>query len=119
MLTVRPTVKDRRWGSQTITPITQSFCNVGAQFISLTGFSGSRATATLPDVVYKNVPGRSGGAGAEDLVYWSGELASGSASQGALAYTPLDSTHTFRADKAFRFIAESPGNNICSRDSGH
>ena len=92
---------------------------VGAQFSSLTGFSGSRATATLSDVVHKNVPGRSGGAGAESLVYWSGELASGSASQGALGYTLLDSTHTFRGDKAFGFVAELPGNKICSRDSGH
>ena len=99
-------------GGLSINQIAESFYSAGVQFSSLTGFNSSMSNVDFVNVVYKNVLGRTGGADAQGLAYWSGELASGNASRGSLVSTILDSAHTFKGDAAFGFVADLLDNKI-------
>ena len=70
------------------------------------------SNAAFVNVVYKNVLGRADGADAQGLAYWSGKLADGSASRGALVSTILDSAHTFKGDASFGYVADLVDNKI-------
>jgi serralysin len=58
------------------------------------------------------VLGRSDGADAEGLAYWTGELASGRASNGSLVSTILNSAHTFKGDATYGWVANLLDNKL-------
>ena len=95
-----------------INPIADSFYGVGVQYTSLTGFSSTMTNADFVNLVYRNVLGRTGGADASGLAYWTGELASGHASHGSLVSTILDSAHTFKGDPVWGWVANLLDNKI-------
>ena len=92
-------------GGMGIDTITQAFYSAGVQYAALTGFSATMTNADFVNVVYRNVLGRTGGADAGGLAYWSGELESGRASRGSLVSTILDSAHTFKGDATWGWVA--------------
>ena len=96
----------QKTGGLSVDQIAESFYSAGVQFSSLTGFSSTMSNAAFVNVVYKNVLGRADGADAQGLAYWSGKLADGSASRGALVSTILDSAHTFKGDASFGYVAD-------------
>ena len=99
-------------GGQTIYQIAESFYSAGVQFSNLTGFSSTMSNTAFVNVVYKNVLGRADGGDAQGVAYWSGKLADGSASRGALVSTILDSAHTYKGDASFGYVADLLDNKI-------
>ncbi len=97
---------------QSINQIAGSFYNAGIQYSSLTGFSAGMSNADFVNVIYKNVLGRSEGADAGSLAYWSAELASGRATHGSLVSTILSSAHTFKGDATWGWVANLLGNKL-------
>jgi subtilisin-like proprotein convertase family protein len=97
---------------QSVTQIAEAFYNAGVQYSSLTGFSAGMSNATFVNVIYKNVLGRSDGADAEGLAYWTGELASGRASNGSLVNTILNSAHSFKGDATYGWVANLLDNKL-------
>ncbi len=102
----------QKTGGLSVDQIAESFYSAGVQFSSLTGFSSTMGNAAFVNVVYKNVLGRPDGADAQGLAYWSGKLADGSASRGALVSTILDSAHTFKGNASFGYVADLLDNKI-------
>ncbi len=92
--------------------IAEAFYNAGVQYSSLTGFSATMSNADFINVIYHNVLGRSEGADADGLAYWSGELASGRATHGSLVSTILSSAHTFKGDPTWGWVADLLDNKI-------
>ncbi len=97
---------------QSINQIAESFYNAGIHYSSLTGFSAGMTNADFVNVIYKNVLGRSEGADAGGLAYWSAELASGRASHGSLVSSILSSAHTFKGDPTWGWVANLLGNKL-------
>ena len=95
-----------------INQIAESFYSAGAQYTSLTGFSSTMTNADFVNVIYRNVLGRTAGADADGLAYWTGELASGRASRGSLVSTMLDSAHTFQNNPTWGWVANLLDNKI-------
>ena len=97
---------------QSINQIADSFYNAGVQFSSLTGFTATMSNADFVNVIYRNVLGRKDGADAGGLAYWTGKLADGSATRGALVSTILDSAHTYKGDATYGYVADLLDNKI-------
>ena len=97
---------------QSINQIAESFYNAGVQYSSLTGFSSGMSNADFVNVVYSNVLGRSDGADAGGLAYWTGELDSGHATHGTLVSTILSSAHTYKGDATWGWVADLLDNKI-------
>jgi hypothetical protein len=64
------------------------------------------------NVVYRNVLGRQGGADAEGLAYWTGELTNGRATRGTLVNSILESAHTFKGNATYGYVADLLDNKI-------
>jgi hypothetical protein len=107
---------DQFKGGQSINQIAEAFYSAGVQYSSLTGFSATMSNADFVNVVYKNVLGRSEGADAEGLAYWSGALANGSATHGSLVSSILGSAHTFKGDAKWGWVADLLDNKVAVAD---
>jgi len=103
---------DQIAAGKSIDQIAESFYEAGVQNSSLTGMSAGMADADFVNLVYKNVLGRSEGADAEGLGYWSGELASGRASHGSLVSSILDSAHSYKGHAEWGHVANLLDNKI-------
>lgn len=91
---------------QSISQIADTFYNAGVQYSSLTGFTATMSNADFVNIIYKNVLGRKDGADAGGLAYWTGKLADGSATRGALVSTILDSAHSYKGDATYGYVAD-------------
>ena len=85
--------------------IADSFYAAAAQYPQ-TGYSVSMTSADFVNLVYRNVLGRTSGADADGLKYWTGALASGAQGRGALVTTILASAHTFKGDATWGWVAD-------------
>ena len=101
---------------QTINQIAESFYSAGVQNPSLTGYSSTMSNDDFVNVLYKNVLGRTSGAEAEGLAYWSNALADGSCSRGSLVTSILSSAHTFKGNAAWGWVADLLDNKIAVAD---
>lgn len=97
---------------QTVNQIAESFYAAGVQYSSLTGYSSTMTNADFVNTVYRNVLGRSEGADADGLAYWTGELTSGRESHGSLVSTILDSAHSFKGNATWGWVADLLDNKI-------
>lgn len=95
-----------------INGIAEAFYNAGVFYSDLTGFSSSMSNADFVNVVYRNVLGRSEGADADGLAFWSGALARGEATHGSLVSAILDSAHTFKGNATWGWVADLLDNKI-------
>ena len=91
---------------QSINSIAESFYIAGVQAGDLTGYKANMSNEDFVNVVYKNVLGRSDGADAEGLAYWSDALTSGQETRGSLVSTILYSAHTFKGDVTYGWVAD-------------
>ncbi|OWW18991.1 DUF4214 domain-containing protein [Noviherbaspirillum denitrificans] len=103
-------------GGLSIKQIAESFYSAGVQFSSLTGFSANMSDAAFINVVYKNVLGRSDGADAGGLDYWTKALASGAETKGTLVSSILSSAHTFKGDATWGWVANLLDNKAAVAD---
>ena len=94
------------------TQIAESFYGVGVQYTSLTGFSSTMTTTDFINVVYRNVLGRTGGADAGGLDYWTQKLTSGEDTRGSLVSKILDAAHTYKGDATYGWVANLLDNKI-------
>lgn len=97
---------------QKISQIAESFFKAGTMYTSLTGYSVNMSDADFINTIYKNTLGRAGGADADGLKYWQGELASGRASHGSLAIAILNSAHDSKGNTQWGFVADLLDNKI-------
>ena len=98
-------------GASTI-QIAESFYSVGIQYTALTGFSATMTTTDFINVVYRNVLGRTDGADAGGLQYWTDKLTSGKETRGSLVSTILDAAHTYKGDATYGWVANLLDNKI-------
>ncbi|MBC3881573.1 S8 family serine peptidase [Undibacterium sp. LX40W] len=97
---------------KTINQIADTFYTIGVQFSNLTGYRANMSNAEFINIVYKNVLGRTDGADAGGLAYWTGKLIDGTATRGSLVSTILDAAHTFKGDTNFGWVANLLDNKI-------
>lgn len=97
---------------QSINQIAIAFYNAGVANSATTGYSPTMSNADFVNTVYKNVLGRSTGADAGGLAYWTGQLASGSATRGSLVASILDSVHAFKGDTTWGWVADLLDNKV-------
>lgn len=107
---------DQFKGGLSINQIAESFYSAGVQYASLTGFSSTMSNEDFVNVVYRNVLGRTSGADAGGLAYWSAALANGTESRGSLVSTILDSAHSFKGDGTWGWVADLLDNKILVAD---
>ncbi|ROZ61553.1 DUF4214 domain-containing protein [Ramlibacter sp. WS9] len=86
--------------------IADAFYQAGVAHSALTGYSASMGNADFVNVVYRNVLGRSEGADAEGLAFWTQGLDSGVESRGTLVTSILASAHTFKGNAQFGWVAD-------------
>lgn len=97
---------------QSLAKIAESFYGAGLAFSAITGYTKDMSNEAFVNVIYKNVLGRSEGADAEGLRYWSNALASGAENHGSLVLTILNSAHTFKGDVQYGWVADLLDNKI-------
>ncbi len=90
----------------TINQIAEAFYAAGVGASSVTGFSAEMSNADFVNRIYTNVLGRTDGADAEGLAYWSGALASGKESRGSLVTTILNVAHAYKHDATWHWVAD-------------
>ena len=99
-----------------VNSIADAFYNAGTQYTYLTGYSATMSNADFVNVVYKNVLGRTGGADAEGLAYWTGALASGKETKGSLVSSIIGSAHTFKGNSTWGWVADLLDNKAAVAD---
>lgn len=97
---------------QTINQIADNFYNAGLLFPTLTGFDAKMSNADFVNLIYKNVLGRTDGADAGGLAYWTDQLATGKATKGKLVTDILFAAHSFKGDATFGWVADLLDNRI-------
>ncbi len=97
---------------KTVNQIADAFYNAGLAFPELTGFTPQLTNTDFVNLIYRNVLGRTDGADAEGLAYWTGKLADGSATKGSLVTDILNSAHSFKGDATFGWVADLLDNKI-------
>ncbi|TXI90339.1 MAG: DUF4214 domain-containing protein [Burkholderiaceae bacterium] len=103
---------DQVGSGASINKIADSFYQAGIAFSDLTGYSATMSDADFVNRVYKNVLGRSQGADAEGLAYWSNALATGKESRGSLVASIAYAAHTFKNDATWGWVANLLDNKI-------
>ena len=97
---------------QTINQIADAFYDAGIQYSSVTGFSAGMSNADFVNVVYRNTLGRSEGADADGLAYWTAKLASGEATHGTLVAKILSDAHAFKGDSTWGWVPDLLDNKL-------
>lgn len=90
----------------TVNQIAEAFYAAGVGASSVTGFSTSMSNADFVNIIYKNVLGRSDGADAEGLAYWSGALDRHEQSRGSLVSSILNVAHAYKNDATWHWVAD-------------
>lgn len=96
----------RTLGGQTIDQTADAFYAAALLYPSLTGFSPTMSNADFVNVIYRNVLGRTSGADAEGLNFWTTALANGSETRGSLVTDILYSAHTFKGNATWGWVAD-------------
>ncbi|MDP3760602.1 MAG: DUF4214 domain-containing protein [Ramlibacter sp.] len=91
------------WG---IDAIADAFYSAALLYPSLTGYTAAMSNADFVNVIYRNVLGRTDGADAQGLAFWSNALADGSETRGSLVTDILYSAHTFKGDATWGWVAD-------------
>lgn len=86
--------------------IADAFYSAALLYPSLTGYTASMSHAEFVNVIYRNVLGRSDGADAQGLAFWSNALADGTETRGSLVTDILYSAHTFKGDATWGWVAD-------------
>jgi len=83
-----------------------AFYGAALLYPAQTGYSASMGSAAFVDLVYRNVLGRTAGADAEGLAYWTNALDSGAAGRGSLVTNILNTAHTFKGNATWGWVAD-------------
>lgn len=86
--------------------IAEIFYAAGVEAGHLTGYAADMSNSDFVNRVYSNVLGRTEGADAEGLEYWSYSLATGAENQGSLVSSILNTAHTFKGDSTWGWVAD-------------
>lgn len=96
---------DQARAGQSLESIANSFYNAALLYPTQTGYSRTMTNADFIDVIYRNVLGRTGGADASGLAYWTQRLENG-AGRGELVTTILASAHSFKGRADYGWVAD-------------
>ena len=97
---------DQTRAGQTIGSIAESFYSAALLYPTQTGYTAAMTNADFVNVIYRNVLGRTDGADAEGLAYWTTALNSGAQSRGGLVTTILVTAHTFKGNAAYGYVSD-------------
>lgn len=101
---------------ESVDTVANAFYQAGIQYADLTGYRADMSDADFINAVYRNVLARPEGASEKGLTYWTGELASGNATRGALVIQILSSAHTFKGDATWGWVADLLDNKLLVAD---
>lgn len=97
---------DQVRAGQSINSIAGSFYNAALAYTTQTGYSSAMSNADFIHIVYRNVLGRTDGADAEGLAYWTSALSSGAQNRGGLVTSILATAHTFKGNATYGYVAD-------------
>lgn len=97
---------DQTRAGQTLGSIAESFYSAALLYPTQTGYTAAMTHADFVNVIYRNVLGRTDGADAEGLAYWTNALSSGAQSRGGLVTTILATAHTFKGNATYGYVAD-------------
>lgn len=103
---------DQLSAGKSLSEIAGSFYTAGVQFSNLTGFLPGMTDTDFINVFYKNVLGRSEGADAGGLAYWSGKLADHSSTRGSLGLDIVYAAHSYKTDPNYHGVADLLDNKL-------
>lgn len=89
-----------------INQIADAFYSAALLYPSQTGYSSGMSHTDFVSTIYRNVLGRTDGGDPEGVAFWSGALASGSQTRGALVTSILGSAHTFKGNATWGWVAD-------------
>jgi V8-like Glu-specific endopeptidase len=97
---------DQVRAGQSISSIASAFYSAALQYPTQTGYSSAMSNADFIHIVYRNVLGRTDGADADGLAYWTSALGSGAQSRGGLVTSILATAHTFKGHATYGYVAD-------------
>jgi serralysin len=103
---------DQMSAGQSITQIAEQFYAAGVKYSNLTGFSSEMSNEDFINVIYRNVLGRSDGADAGGLAYWTSQLGDGADTRGSLVKDILFSAHSYKTNQEWHWVADLLDNKI-------
>jgi hypothetical protein len=103
---------DQMSAGQSITQIAEQFYAAGVKYSNLTGFSSEMSNEDFINVIYRNVLGRSDGADAGGLAYWTSQLGDGADTCGSLVKDILFSAHSYKTNQEWHWVADLLDNKI-------
>lgn len=92
--------------------IADAFFAAGVQFSKETGFTSDMSSKEFINRIYINTLGRTTGADADGLAYWTKELESGRETHGSLVQKILSAAHTFKTDATYSWVSNLLDNKI-------
>jgi hypothetical protein len=91
--------------------IGDAFYSAAIAYPQLTGYNVDMSNADFINNIYRNALGRTDGADAGGLEYWTGQLVAG-VSRGDMVQNILISAHTFKGKETFGWVADLLDNKI-------
>ncbi len=92
--------------------VVNTFYDIGIQYTRYTGMSANMSNADFINLIYKNELGRSAGADAAGLQFWSDKLSSGQLARAGLVLSILDVAHSYKGDPNVGYVADLLDNKI-------
>lgn len=96
---------DQFRAGSSIVQIADSFHSAALRYPDLTGYSASMTPSDFVDLLYRNTLGRTDGADADGLAFWTNALAHG-ATRGYLAEEIVQSALSFKGDATWGWVAD-------------
>lgn len=92
--------------------IADAFYSAALAYPTLTGYATGMSDTAFINVIYRNALGRTDGADAEGLAYWSDALASGTQTRGSLVLSVLSAAHAFKGNATWGWVPDLLDNKV-------
>ena len=89
-----------------VSQMADAFYAAAVLYPTQTGYSSAMSHADFVNHIYRNTLGRTSGADAEGLAYWSGALAAGTETRGSLVSAILASAHSFKGHATWGWVPD-------------
>lgn len=89
-----------------VTQMADAFYAAAVLYPTQTGYTAAMSQGDFVNHIYRNTLGRTSGADAEGLQYWSGALVSGTETRGSLVSAILASAHSFKGHAVWGWVPD-------------
>lgn len=95
-----------------VASIADAFYSAALAYPTLTGYATGMSDTDFIELIYRNALGRTSGADAEGLAYWSAALAGGGETRGSLVLSILSAAHAFKGDPTWGWVPDLLDNKV-------